>query len=151
MLPDRNSIQTLKYPQFVYIQGCIHLSHPMKTFENIQLSLELCHIAVLMGVDEKSLQTHSSSSSSPSFIHSHRNPIQTVKRSQRSGLSHINSTFSQHSHFLHSRSSNIYNFSATFTFLYWCVLPGVLTARVEEPTDRMKRSLKQYVQMQQTT
>ena len=67
-----------------------------------------------------------------SFTLPQRNAIQTVKRSQRLGLSHVKSTFSQHSFFiqhlffLHNRSSNIGYFSATLRFLHWCVWGGVL-------------------------
>ena len=39
-------------PQFVYIQGCIHLTNPIQTFENIQLSLKLCHIPTITVVNE---------------------------------------------------------------------------------------------------
>ena len=74
-----------------------------------------------MVVNEKSLQTHSFSNSSPYFLHAHRNLIQTVKLSQRLRLSPINSTLSQHVYFLDSHRSNIGNFSATLRCLHWCV------------------------------
>ena len=64
--------------------------------------------------------------------------------SQRLGLSYLYSTFSHHSYFLHSHTSSIRSFSATLSFLHWCVWGGMLTARVEEPTDRVERTRNKF-------
>ena len=64
------------------------------------------------------LNFHTFSHIQISASQTYSNFIQNLKRSQRLGLSHLNSTVSQHSYFLHRRSSNIGNFSAVANHTY---------------------------------